>query len=128
MSTKVKTPNGWKTVADCGAGASYSYSTNEQWTGGYWIDGKKIYRKVFTGSYVSCAGSWTAISWANTTSLNIDKLLKSRVLGKDSASIYPKVTDSKMQGINTSGLFCVAPQQNNYYVDTVIIEYTKTTD
>ena len=26
--------------------ANASYSTSEQWTGGYWIDGKKIYRKV----------------------------------------------------------------------------------
>ena len=27
-----------------------TYSTEEQWTGEYWIDGKKIYRKVLTGN------------------------------------------------------------------------------
>ena len=32
---------------------SLSYSTEEKWTGGYWIDGKPIYRKSFSASGIS---------------------------------------------------------------------------
>jgi hypothetical protein len=31
------------------------YTTTEEWTGGYWIDGKPIYRRVFTGNIVAAA-------------------------------------------------------------------------
>lgn len=29
------------------AGGGFTYSTDEKWTGDYWIDGKKIYSKTF---------------------------------------------------------------------------------
>ena len=50
---------------------SLSYSTTEQKTGGYWIDGKPIYRKTFTGTTTNIG----YITVANLTSLNIDKVL-----------------------------------------------------
>ena len=36
-------PNGF---AIASSGNNIRYSTEEQWTGEYWIDGKKIYRKI----------------------------------------------------------------------------------
>lgn len=44
------------------------YSTTEHWTGKYWIDGKKIYRKVYTFT--------SPLSNIDATSLNIDFVIK----------------------------------------------------
>ena len=44
-----------------------NYSTTEQFTGKYWIDGKKIYRKVLTGTTSSQGNTFPS----NTNSVNI---------------------------------------------------------
>jgi hypothetical protein len=46
--------------------ASASFSLNEEWTGGYWIDGKKIYRKV-----INCGEGPAANTYKNIP-LNLD--------------------------------------------------------
>ena len=40
-------------VAQVTLDAQQTYSTEEQWTGEYWVDGKKIYKKTFTGGSLS---------------------------------------------------------------------------
>jgi hypothetical protein len=47
-----------------------SYSTTEQLTGGTWIDGKPIYRRVFTGN-LNSFGARTV----NTSSFNLERML-----------------------------------------------------
>jgi hypothetical protein len=49
-----------------------SYSTTEQSTGGKWIDGKPIYRKVLEMTSPSAAGGSVL---TNLTSLNINSLI-----------------------------------------------------
>lgn len=47
----------------------FQYSTSEQFTGEYWVDGKKIYCKTLTGSYTKGQKKYIA-----TGVTNIDKL------------------------------------------------------
>lgn len=56
---------------------SQSYSTEETKTGGTWIDGKPIYRKVITEN-INIASKSTSIS-----SLNIDTLIEFKSLAKN---------------------------------------------
>jgi len=46
---------------------TFEYSNSEQWTGNYWIDGKKIYCKVFTGNSVAISESGGTIKNASVT-------------------------------------------------------------
>ena len=98
-----------------------SYSETETLTGGKWIDGKPIYRKVITG--LSIGG--TATTWTNTgaTISNVAVLVSSKAI-KTSANENPNFCNFRMNNNNLQ-----------YYVhhtwagiDTVIVEYTKTTD
>lgn len=54
-----------------------SYSTEEKWTGGYWIDGKKIYRKVFNINNPVINWSRTALNFSD-----IDWIVKREYTGK----------------------------------------------
>lgn len=58
---------------------AFTYSTSEQWTGEYWIDGKKIYQKTVTWSNLS-AGS---ISKAHNIS-DIDSIVDYKIFAKNS--------------------------------------------
>lgn len=58
---------------------AFTYSTTEQWTGKYWIDGKKIYQKTVTWSNLS-AGS---ISKSHNIS-NIDSIVDYKIFAKNS--------------------------------------------
>jgi len=123
MSTKIKTSTGWKTVAECGAAAPHSYSTNEQKTGGYWIDGKPIYRKVVTGLSVTVnqGGDWVTVC----TIPNAESLVSYRMKVANnqdwSSNVLCMINSSgNVRMYNCTGLNCT--------VNTVIIEYTKTTD
>jgi hypothetical protein len=54
---------------------SSNYSTTETFTGKYWIDGKPIYRKVFTGTISASTTTYTTTTIATNT--GIDKLVDS---------------------------------------------------
>lgn len=58
------------------------YSTEEQWTGEYWIDGKKIYRKVLTGN-----GNGSAS--INVSVEGVDTLVEMSGFFSDSAGANP---------------------------------------
>lgn len=58
-----------------------SYSTTEQWTGGYWIDGKKIYRRAGHLDSISTA----TVVWAGARD-EIDRLLDVRCIGRDGST------------------------------------------
>ena len=109
---------------DEGLSRAESYSTTETWTGGYWIDGKKIYRKVFDGlSFGGTTGSWTN---TGATLSNVDSLVKGIALRKNSSQ------NSIINAMN----FQMSGTNIQYYLTTstfgsssrIVIEYTKTTD
>ena len=101
--------------------SSNSYSTDEVKTGGKWIDGKPIYRKVLITTTLINGG---AIGWggleSNITSLNIDNCIASYAIIEHMGMRY-------LQYMPDQGGFI------SYYSGIpngakVVMEYTKTTD
>jgi hypothetical protein len=102
-----------------------SYSTEEVWTGGYWIDGKKIYRRVITVNVTTFGDSY--ITLANDTWVgNIDSIVNGGVcLNKifyDNAGRYWK--NNTTLSFNYGKTFNLGSSQPCNFV----VEYTKTTD
>ena len=101
--------------------SSNSYSTDEVKTGGKWIDGKPIYRKVLITTTLINGGE---IGWAglesNITSLNIDNCIASYAIIEHNGMRY-------LQFMPDQGGFI------SYYSGIpdgakIVMEYTKTTD
>ena len=107
------------------------YSTSEVKTGATWIDGKPIYRKVFTGTSPSANGYFTS----NTGITNGDTCINVYGVIKGDYWLPIPYTDSS----NTCGVV-LNPTLTvlNYYFNIIagymnkpmytIIYYTKTTD
>ena len=105
---------------------SNSYSTEEVKTGGTWIDGKPIYRKVVDVGTLPNATSKTVLHNIQ----NLDSVVNLKLIAKDNInnivcnfggtnlSVYIDVTN------------IIITSNNNFtgYSGYVIIEYTKTTD
>jgi hypothetical protein len=109
-----------------------SYSTEEQWTGGTWIDGKPIYRKCKTQQTYSGGGTNNIID----LELNgiIDSLVSLRTITKQSNGEQMGdycFSSTTLQNcyLKTNGTVQYrAGSSYSYGQTTVIIEYTKTTD
>ena len=111
--------------------AAQSYSTTETLTGGTWIDGKPIYRRVFV-----CATQKTISSgWNNLTNtdfpnitdlLGVDTLVNANVRATNAGYLYNIfILDIKTN--NQIRFYGVAG--NTFNIGTSIsVEYTKTTD
>lgn len=99
-----------------------SYSTTEMLTGGKWIDGKPIYRKVFTGLNY---GGGTANTYTNTgaTVSNVDTLISVRG-GNSTNKVCVQFLGYVMSGDNIQYWTNVTWANLNF----LIAEYTKTTD
>lgn len=104
-----------------------TYSTEEQWTGDYWIDGKKIYRKIIIDQSPSKTQHTIPI---NTT---IDTLVDLRgIVHLNSGSTVPIPYN---QDANYFTLFLVDGNEGVSVIGTfdplsivVFLEYTKTTE
>ena len=101
--------------------SSNSYSIDEVKTGGKWIDGKPIYRKVLTTTTLINGGEvgWGGLE-SNITSLNIDNCIASYAIIEHLGMRY-------LQYMPDQGGFI------SYYSGIpdstkVVMEYTKTTD
>ena len=101
--------------------SSNSYSTDEVKTGGKWIDGKPIYRKVLITTTLINGGEigWGGLE-SNITSLNIDNCIASYAIIEHLGMRY-------LQFMPEQGGFIT------YYSGIpdrakVVMEYTKTTD
>ena len=111
-----------------------SYSTSEKWTGDYWIDGKKIYRKVFVDNLSTADTSWRGMN-INLSTYKIDAVI----------NIFSWITQSSGNigygsWNNNSNDFCrwvyTSPNLHIQYgsafntndIIKVILEYTKTTE
>lgn len=107
-----------------------SYSTDETPTGGYWIDGKPIYRKVFEK-----AGPWSTSTEVNVGTISdFAQLVNSITITNSNSGGNQEV---ELQNYRTcrmmlSGTTATVRWQLNsgYNVNkvTIIVEYTKTTD
>lgn len=113
------------TVADTGDkfDKSYlSYSTEETLTGGTWIDGKPIYRKVIaSGGQVIPSGS------IDLSSLNIDTIVEWHTSIGDNLGKFPWATinNNVYCYLSTSSKLVV---YTSFYAYNLAIDYTKTTD
>lgn len=109
----------------------YDYSTDEIKTGEIWIDGKSIYRKVFTGSMPTILNDWNSIG----TIQNVDKVIKaSGNLIENNNSYYNLFyyeycawyMDKSQSTFNLLPKISWAISYDKTYI--IIVEYTKTTD
>lgn len=113
---------------DEGQQRAQSYSTTETWTGGYWIDGKPIYRKCFYyPNGVNAYNQWYVIKDKEDENLII-------------RGIWSTVTPYSGNGYTVSGVCTVGITSANkiaVHISTyseaqgtkaIILEYTKATD
>lgn len=99
-----------------------SYSTDEQLTGGTWIDGKPIYRKVVNKTFsITSGGSWCDIG---ITISDIDKLIRTSVIRVEDCANLNDV----LFNVASSKIFALRESALNSSNFDVILEYTKTTD
>ena len=107
---------------DEGLSRAQSYSTTETWTGGYWIDGKKIYKVTFTGlSFGGTSGAWTN---TGATLSNVDTLVKGWAVRKTSSQ--KTVVNSFNYQMSGNNIQYHAPANPYDNTSILVIEYTKT--
>ena len=113
-----------------------SYSTGEIFTGSYWIDNKKIYKKIIQGNFLFIDGSDWIYTNIGVAELNIESIASMKGFAIATNYIYPipyvwdngsliKMTYQKSQTrIRVAGNATGVSNAPFY----VILEYTKTTD
>lgn len=106
---------------------SPDYSTEEHWTGKRWIDGKKIYSKVFTvGETKSISSSGTCLGITDVmNTMPIEKLFRPSM-----SDFYSSEALVFTGGAGNYSMTIVAPGASISLVtgSHIVIEYTKTTD
>lgn len=112
-----------------------SYSTTEMLTGGTWIDGKPIYRKVFKEPSL---GAWTNDMTIGNIGSDFENIVNITSVGAASAgniyvnnwlSISTRFVAGVRYSSNKGNVFVLrADSSTNTILFTVCIEYTKTTD
>ena len=120
-------PAGWEKVE-----ATDDYSTEETFTGKYWIDGKKIYRKVI---------DFGMLPDANTKSVphnisNLDFIIDYKIITSNGTTFWElpvtSVGDIKVQTksfVNKTNITIDCGSNRSDYTSTyVTLEYTKTTE
>ena len=103
---------------DNGLQNAESYSTTETLTGGKWIDGKPIYRKVITDLSISTSNSYVTLMSKG----DIDTII--RTFGMTTNNKTNFALDSFVNGSNIQ----IRTTYSTQLINTVVIEYTKTTD
>lgn len=110
---------------------SLSYSTEEKWTGGYWLDGKPIYRKCYSGLTISFSTSEGWRTLGITAPDNVETIVKGVILGADATSPYSLHDipfNPALVAIGSNNTLFRYNQANAGVIHSVVIEYTKTTD
>jgi len=107
--------------------AKNSYSTTETLTGGTWIDGKPIYRKVYHFNTMLSVGQY--FYTMNVGQADFDTLIKTYYIGRRSnmtdimTAYFPTWTANNYTGFKIS-----VNDGEVMFVDYIIFEYTKKTD
>lgn len=95
-----------------------TYSTDEVFTGKYWIDGKKIYRKVITNISIAVAvNTWTTLTTIN----NLETLINITTYATNS------IRTANSYAADSSGIITGYFQVEST-ITRLVVEYTKTTD
>ena len=104
-----------------------NYSTEEQKTGGTWIDGKPIYRKVLTfPNGVNCYNQWGILKDVENEKLCLSAIW-STVTPAPNNYIVSGNAPIAITSANKIAIH-VSTYTESQVVRAVIIEYTKTTD
>lgn len=105
---------------------SNSYSTEEVKTGGTWIDGKPIYRKVVDVGTLPNATSKSVLHNIQ----NLNKILEAKLVANDSTNSIVCNFGGTAMAVYIDAANIITKTDNNFtgYSGYVIIEYTKTTD
>lgn len=131
VNTKTNSDNDTYSCNYINSALEEHYSTEETFTGKYWIDGKKIYRKVVNMGYMP-----------NSSSIDYDLQLSNVYIVNHYGAMYKDTeilpfnfyaSTSSCLGIlkinNNNVFFMVSPTSNrSAYKGTIIVEYTKTTE
>ena len=110
-----------------GGKGSDVYSTTETKTNKVWIDGKPIYRTVFTGlNFGDALNAWTSlgVSISNLGTLVYSTALRTRASGTTLTDTHPEISI----GANSSGNLLYYTFENSAGCNMLIVEYTKTTN
>ena len=100
-----------------------SYSTSEQLTGGTWIDGKPIYRRVYTGlSLGTTEKSWTSIGVSLPS--NLDKVINATAVNITS-STYRNDNLISIALVSRTLQYYTTNKYSSNIPNTLILEYTK---
>ena len=100
-----------------------SYSTSEQLTGGTWIDGKLIYRRVYTGLAIgTSAGSWTRVGVSLPS--NLDKIINATA-ARITSSSYRNDNLISIALISGTLQYYTSSSYTSNVPNTLILEYTK---
>lgn len=104
-------------------GNAQSYSTEETLTGGTWVDGKPIYRKVLTGlNFGSDSGSWKN---AGATVSSAESLIKGTVIRTQYNDILTSINVRIIPSTGVVQYYSVGTTFGG--ADIIILEYTKAT-
>lgn len=106
---------------DEGQQRAQSYSTTETLTGGKWIDGKPIYRKVVTGLSFSLSNN-------NFTTINLQNEIEFFISCKVISDTSLTFTMTEYQAISSSQIKISTALGGSRIGKGLILEYTKTTD
>ena len=132
VSTDSVTDNDMHPVTSNAVADALSYSETETLTGGKWIDGRPIYRRVLTGSWTSGQSITVPFSMTNNNVrefTNINLFIKAGSGGSYMSGYY-QASDDYLNYYYNNNNFRIrrgssAPPLNITYYLT--IEYTKTT-
>ena len=116
-----------QSVSSNAVAESLSYSTTEQKTGGYWVDGKPIYRLVVQGGN-SVVGQWVEIG--DMSAYHVDKMISMKGIVVTTSNNYWVDIGNYASGIHynlpSAGKLSISVAWAGNY--SLILEYTKTTD
>ena len=105
------------TIYANGSVKDIGYSTEEQWTGRYWKDGKKIYSKIWTLPQISGASQGNVDTNVNY----IDTIIKTELVTSSNTrfnySLSARINGTTLQAYAYNGA---------YAGDSMLLEYTKT--
>ena len=115
---------------DSGVNDSNSYSTEETLTGGKWIDGKPIYRKVITSTFGLSTNSSKTLTLSNFGVNNVETPISSTIISSDGG--FLGIRPNNIVAVFKTTVVDVVVTSSQWSLESgeqkIIIEYTKTTD
>lgn len=115
------TANNMQSVSSDAVSSAMSYSETEQFTGKYWIDGKKIYRKVSVATLNQQVDTTAYKNTGAPLPSNVAKYILIRSTQNTANAFYYSTT-------NTTLYIAAVTTMNALSGTAYILEYTKTTD